>query len=253
MTHEYNQSAFTFSNANTYSRRLSLQALVKFVTPIPCVSCPQFFFPFLATDEFHFQSNGEVIQVEVINAETDQEITGVSSFTEKGFKLDFSKIPDTVNCVKIITNGACTLQHGYQRVREDCGMSTVLIESTYKKEDCLGYDYTTGYSNRIRIYAELEHISEEAETEEENDRVISEEIRSVYELRLLKELEPDSWMLKRLLKSVLRGNEPTTTYKGETIKFDKFTEGIEKNNEINENWLPVIKLRTPPCEKNLIC
>lgn len=245
---------FTFDDNLSYTRKLTGDTFVKFVTPVPCEGCTPFFMPFVSGDVYHYQFNEAVQAVQFFDPGTDEEfISTAAIISGNTFKLDMSRM--TKDCFYIKINGDCRLQHGYVRAETDCGRATVLLESDYDTVDFLGNDYTlNGYSNRTRVFAELEFIEEETETEENSDgEVTLHRIRDVYELRFMDYIENNSWMLTNLLKAVLRGENLRAAYKGDIYYFDRFTEAVSKQNDINESWLPLINLKTNWIEKDLKC
>ena len=255
MEHTYPQTFSGFTDNKSYTRKVDIDIFLDYVIPVPCQDCVSFFMPFTSTDVFHYQFNDQIQAVQFFNPTNDEEIiTGAATISGKTFSIDFSQLTG-IDCFYIKVNGDCRLQHGYTRAEVDCDRATVLLESFYSKNDFLGNDYTlNAYSNKVRVFAELEWKEEETETEEDSDgKVTLQKIRSVYELRFMEEIDNGSWMLSHILKSVLRGDGLQATYNGETYQFDRFTDGVAKDNDTSESWMPIIDLKTSWIEQDYKC
>lgn len=252
MIYEYPQT-FTDFNLRTKAVILDLESYFDFVIPVPCGDCREYFLPFLETDVFWFQFNFAVVTVE-LKKESDGSVITPDGVTIDGnqFSVDMSELPSNIECFYIEVNGFCRLRHGYEKAR--CS-DTVLIEGIYgeNKTDLNGVTYQNGFSNRVRLYAELEKTADETEELRVNDRLTSIKIQDVYELRSNRLLKNQSWILGHLLKSVLRAPSINAEYQGNSYLYETMTEQSEKNNDNSPSWLPRFILKTPAVEQDLIC
>ncbi len=252
MIYDYPQT-FVPQSLRSRAIALPLAEYFNFVVPVPCGDCRQYFLPFAEDDVFFFQFNDNVLSVVLKDELTDDVISpnGVS-IDGKQFSIDFSQIDASVKCFYITVNGDCRLSHGYERAT--C-RDTVLCEGIYLagSKDLQGNRYSNSFSNRIRIYGQLEWVSEETEQETKNDRIVSTTARSVYQLRPSAMLKKESWALKRLLKTVLRADTVKITYQGIAYFYDSISETVDKGNDASFSWHPTITLRTKPEKLNFQC
>ncbi len=116
----------------------------------------------------------------------------------------------------------------------------------------MGNLYSNGYSNRMRLFGQLEWVSEETEQVKQNEKVTSSTARSVYNLRP-KLVKNQSWALKQLLKSVCRADTVKAKYLGNTYFYDAVQDAVEKGNETSFDWHPNIILRTKAEKLNYYC
>lgn len=253
MIYEYPQT-FTDFNLRTKAVVLDLAPYFDFVIPVPCGDCREYFLPFLDTDVFWFQFN-EIVNTVELKRESDSTVITPDGVTIDGkqFSIDYSQIPSDVDCFYIEVNSDCRLRHGYERVK--CDKDTVLIEGVYGegKTDLNGVNYINNFSNKVRIYAELEKTADETEEIRVNDRLTSLKLRDIYELRSNRLLKNPSWILGHLLKSVLRAPSINAEYRGNSYIYETLVEQSEKNNDNSPSWLPIFALKTPAVEQDLIC
>lgn len=252
MIYEYPQT-FTPLSIRSRGILLSLASYFDFVVPVPCASCREYFLPYEDGDKFWFQFNQTVNTVELKDEHTDAIINpdGVT-IDGKQFSIDTSLLPPSLACFYVVVNGDCRLTHGYEKAK--C-KETVLIEGLYEngRKDIQGNSYLNGYSNRLRIYADLEYVGDEIEEKTVNDIKTAVIIRDLYELRPTVLINNNSWLLKHLLKSVLRAPTIKATFGNNTYLYETLSDGVEKGNDLSDKWHPVITLKTVAKTQDLIC
>lgn len=247
-------TTYIYQEIDTYSKLLELDSFINYVIPIPFDSNNQYYIPFTDEDVFNFCTNETVSQVQFFEQCSEDEIVQLSAVTINGkcFTIDFSEFADSIKCFRIKVNGQ-PLEYGFTRADDGC-RNTVTIESFYETYDPLGYSYIGGsYSNKTRLFAELEHVGQEKEVEEQDGEVISTKVYEVYELRLTEGLKQGSFILNKLLNSILLGKDITVITNGVTHVFDKHIDGVNKDNDLNEDWYSTIVLRKKPIEVDYIC
>lgn len=242
----------------TVTRTRDISELYDCVTITPCVDCSvcsSYILPFFETDIFTYTLDFKIVLVELLDLNGDLIQTQNSWAVNNLLTVNFADIPE-IDCFRIRLNGECCFEFSYERITEECKLQkTLLIWSDFDSSDCLGNRYPA-FSNKVRIYAYMNHISDTAETEQTDDRVTSEKIREIYLLEFNRGdrgLVPESYFSELFRKATIRG---TTIYVETNEKlyiFDKFTEGIEKGVDSSKNWYPKIKLQTFPCELDFIC
>ncbi|MCS7020180.1 MAG: hypothetical protein NZM34_13815, partial [Bernardetiaceae bacterium] len=110
-----------------------------------------------------------------------------------------------------------------------CG-ETLQIESFYTKKDCLGNDFSIGFSNKMRLYARFELVQINQETKErgENDFIYERRLIEVWRLVLTRPLKA-GYMFDRFTKSVLLGRNITVTLE------DRIESGFVYKGSITKN------------------
>jgi hypothetical protein len=130
-------------------------------------------------------------------------------------------------------------------------LQTILIESFYEAKDCMGNDYRLGYSNAMRLYGFFEQVGLNQETKErgETQFVYDRRIKEIWRMKLAKPLRSQSYLFKRLAKSVLLGRNITVTtnegvfdgfiYKGNLSKLP--------DSVVNKDWFVFVDLEREYC------
>jgi hypothetical protein len=134
---------------------------------------------------------------------------------------------------------------------------SLLIESFYNKKDCLGNDFSIGFSNRMRIYGVLELIQINQETKErgESQFVYDRRVKEIWRLVITQPMQRNSFFFTRLTKSVLLGRNITITLPDRIESGFIFKGSIDKNPDtvIQKNWYLSIELEREVCRLNDVC
>lgn len=249
--------------SGTVTRTRDISTFYECVSITPCTSCPPcigYKMPFLESDIFTIAVDFKIVNVRLKRLDNTLIQLQNSWASNNILTIDFSDVPDNIKCFYIELErkdgSFCCFEFAYERVGIDCHDSTVLISSYYDTRDCLGNNYQTGYSNQIRIYALLEHISNESEITKSDDKIISEEIRDVYQLSFNRAgfgLTPDTWLHAHFTKSVMRGIVVYAQKANKSFEFEKFEGNIEASQNVTSDWYPVIRLKMLACEQDFIC
>lgn len=244
--------------SGTVTRTRDINELYECVSITPCVDCsvcPLYVLPFFETDIFTYTLDFKITLVELLDLNEDLIQTQNSWANNNLLSVNFADIP-LINCFRIRLNGECCFEFSYERITEDCHIkNTLLIWSDFDGVDCLGNRYPA-FSNKMRIYAYINHISDTSETEQTEDRITSEKIREIYLLEFNhgeRGLIPETYISELFRKSTLRGTTIYVEKSEKTYIFDKFTDGIEKGVDSTKIWYPKIRLQTFPCELDFIC
>lgn len=134
---------------------------------------------------------------------------------------------------------------------------TIQIESFYNGKDCLGNDFSKGFSNKMRLYAHFEQIQLNQETKERGDGgfVYERKITEVWRLLITQPMRKDSYAFHRLTKSILLGNN-ITVYLDDRIEAGFVFKGsITKNPDsvVQKNWYISVELERKLCKLNDVC
>lgn len=247
----------------TVTRTIDISELYDCVGVTPCAPCPPcilYKLPFIESDIFYFTMDFKIVNVRV------KRIDGTLIGTYNAWKsnniltINFADIPAIEKCFYIELERKddtfCCFEFAFERVGIDCHSSTLLISSYYDDKDCNGNNYAGSYSNKVRIYALLEQISSETEIQKSEDKIISEKLRDVYQISFNREgfgLVPGTFFFKHFTRSVMRGYGKIVEHNGITYEFEKFESEITPAQNVVQDWYPVLKLKTPPCEIDFVC
>ncbi|WP_338764145.1 hypothetical protein WAF17_21135 [Bernardetia sp. ABR2-2B] len=247
----------------TVTRTRDITELYECVSITPCTSCPpciRYKMPFLDSDIFTIAVDFKIVNVRLKRIDNSLIQLQNSWASNNILTITFADIPSNERCFYIELErkdgSFCCFEFAYERVGVDCHDSTILISSYYDTSDCLGNNYTGSYSNQIRIYALLEHVANESETVKSDDKIISEEIRDVYQLSFNRQgfgLIPGTWLHAHFTKSVMRGAVVLTETVDKHFEFEKFEGNIEASQNVISDWYPVLRLKTLACEQDFIC
>lgn len=242
----------------TVTRTRDISELYECVSITPCVDCsvcPLYVLPFFETDTFAYTLDFRITLVELLNLDGTLIQTQNSWANGSLLTVNFSDITE-INCFRIRLNGECCFEFSYERITEDCHKNnSLLIWSEYDNVDCLGNRYPA-FSNKVRIYAYINHISDTSEVEEKDGKVVSEKLREVYLLEFNRGdrgLVPDTYFSALFRRATMRGSIIYVETAENTYIFDKFTDSIERGTDATKNWYPKIRLETLPCELDFIC
>lgn len=134
---------------------------------------------------------------------------------------------------------------------------TIQIESFYSNKDCLGNDFSAGFSNKMRIYGNFEMIQVNQETKErgESQFIYDRRITEVWRLVLTKPMHRNSFFFNRLVKSVLLGRNITITLNDTVESGFVFKGSISKNPDsvVQKSWYISIELEREVCRLNDVC
>ena len=243
-------------DSETWTRLIDLSGFSDCILVDPCCACPVTCYydilPYIESDNFTFGFNFDVTSVKTVNLD-GTEISDVTGSWKTGARQITIKGSEAPDCFSVKLNDDCCFCFAYQKA-SDCGIGTLLIESTYSDVDCHGNQYSGGYSNAIRIYGQMIHDGSAAEnTEDEDGNSVSMKIREIYLVDMLKQLRERGFPILHLTKVVLRGADVTVTESdGTATEFDIFTDTV--NRETNTGyWLPSFELQTKPCELDFGC
>lgn len=244
--------------SGTVTRTRDISPFYECVSITPCVDCsvcPLYILPYVETDIFTYTLDFKITLVELLNLDGTLIQTQNSWASNNLLTVNFADIP-AIDCFRIRLNGECCFEFSYEKLEKECHIkNTLLIWSDFDSVDCLGNRYPS-FSNKIRIYAYINHISDTSETEQTEDRITSEKIREVYLLEFNngeRGLIPGSYLSELFRKATVRGTTVYVETSEKTYIFDKFTDGIEKGVDSTAIWVPKIPLQTFPCELNFIC
>lgn len=143
-----------------------------------------------------------------------------------------------------------------KKLQDDClPFSTVEIFSTFFKSDLINnrYDLNNGYTNKIRVYAELIETSVPAPEEIRNDRdkLTRKRIRYRYKLAIDRILA-NSWIFKHLTRSVLIGENIMfkSALQDEFFELKVVSDIVERYERF---WFIQIELETPAIDLQIKC
>lgn len=247
-----------FVDSETWTRLINLSDFLDCVNISPCCACPVNCYndvlPILSSDNFTFGFNFEVTSVKTINLDGSL-IANVTGSWKTGTRQITVKGSEAPACFSVMINDECCFCFAYELIPAGaCGVPTLLIESTYSSSDCNGNKYSGGYSNRMRIYADFRYVSNTAEVkQDDDDNVVSQKIRKVYEVRMLRQMYQKGYPINHLTNVILRGADITVTETdGTEYVFDTFGDAV--NMELDsEYWLTKFSLVTKPCTLDFGC
>lgn len=226
----------------------------------PCPPCILYRLPFIESDTFSFTMDFKIVNVRV--KRLNGTLIGIynSWASNNLLTINFADISESEKCFYIELERKdgtfCCFEFAFERVGIDCHSSTLLISSYYDSKDCNGNNYANSYSNQVRIYALLEQVSNETEINKSEDKIISEKIRDVYQLSFNREgfgLVPGTFFFKHFTRSVMRGYGILVEREDKQYEFEKFESEITAAQNVVQEWYPVLKLKTPPCEIDFVC
>jgi hypothetical protein len=131
------------------------------------------------------------------------------------------------------------------------------IESFYSKTDCLGNDFSIGFSNKMRLYGSFGMISQPQDTKErgESQFVYDRRLMEVWRLVLTQPLVAGSFLFERFTKSVLLGRNITLYFPDKIESGFIFKGNIDKNpsSVIQNQWYITVELEREVCRLNDVC
>lgn len=134
---------------------------------------------------------------------------------------------------------------------------TLQIESFYNGKDCLGNDFSIGFSNKMRLYARFELVQINQETKErgESQFIYDRRITEIWRLVITRPMKKDSYAFQRLTKSILLGKNITIYLPDRTESGFVFKGSISKNPDsvVQKNWYISIELEREICRLNDVC
>lgn len=134
---------------------------------------------------------------------------------------------------------------------------SIVIESFYTKKDCLGNDFSIGFSNRMRLYGkfELVQINQETKERSESQFIYDRRVREIWRLVLTRPLQKDSFFFQRFTKSVLLGRNITVALSDRVESGFVYKESINKNPDsvVQKDWFMSIELEREVCRLNDVC
>lgn len=135
--------------------------------------------------------------------------------------------------------------------------ASLQIESFYNGKDCLGNDFSVGFSNKMRVYGRFELVQINQETKErgESQFIYDRRIIEVWRLVLTRPMQRNSFFFDRLTKSVLLGQNITVTLADRVESGFVFKGSISKNPDsvVQKNWYISIELEREMCRLNDVC
>lgn len=130
------------------------------------------------------------------------------------------------------------------------------IESFYTKKDCLGNDFSIGFSNKMRIWGKFELVQVNQETKErgESQFVYDRRITEIWRLILTKPMTR-GFLFDRFTKSVLLGRNITITLSDRIESGFVYKGSISKNPDsvVQKNWYITVELEREACRLNDVC
>ena len=245
-------------DTETWTRTISLADFLDCITRSACcpypVACYVDRLPIISSDNFTFGFNFDVSQVRTIQLDGTV-ISDVTGSWKTGAKQITVKGSEAPACFSVLINDDCALCFAYEKIPDNaCGKGTLLIESTYTDRDCFGNRYGSGYTNAMRIYADMRYITSSAEVErDEDENVVSNKIRMTYGVRFLQLLHERGYPIAQLTNVTLRGFDlKVTEPDGTETEFDIFSDSVDINLDY-DYWLPNFELTQKPCELDFGC
>lgn len=260
ITHTYNQS-FTPQDSLSYAEVLDLEPFFKYAkNGLDQNCCGAYYIPYLDTDTFQIQLQSTPSAVEFQDRNGSSIVGGI---TIDGSTVTFSFSGRSEDVLLVDIDGQCaefafknhtlyTQANCCDDIHRDFNNTTVVLSSYYCDYDLLDNNYQDGYTNQVRVFAELSEVDQPKPDEiiNDRDRLIRRKVKEAYEM-VVSPLTQQSWLFKHLKSSVLVGDRLM-------VQRDDWTEAKEMYvtgsiGEIRDNTV-ILKLELETVGKDIkIC